>query len=350
MAAPLKYFLDGTTPQWLSGALAGKPACVFTSTGSLHGGQESTLLAMMLPLLHHGMLLVGIPYTESALTTTQGGGTPYGASHHARQDARGHGLSSEEKTLASALGVRLARAALALAAADLLHPDPTAQQVAPHGDAIYTPTPVQVGKDVMWLGTPDSMVAAMLAAAKTGPGDLVADLGAGDGRIAIAAARDFGARAIGIEYDAKMAALARRNARALGLDGRAGFLCGDWAGALACPPGRRFDLVLCNPPYIPADAIADLMPDVARHEPRSALAGGADGLDAYRALLPALPALLTPCGVAVIELGQGQAPLVSALAGTAGLAADARTDLAGIERALLLRLQERRTRQCNPAA
>ncbi|WP_321930845.1 NAD(P)H:quinone oxidoreductase [Paraburkholderia guartelaensis] len=115
MAAPLKYFLDGTTPQWLSGTLAGKPACVFTSTGSLHGGQESTLLSMMLPLLHHGMLLVGIPYTESALTTTQGGGSPYGASHHARQDARGHGLSADEKTLASALGVRLARAALALA-------------------------------------------------------------------------------------------------------------------------------------------------------------------------------------------------------------------------------------------
>lgn len=118
MAAPLKYFLDGTTPQWLSGALAGKPACVFTSTGSLHGGQESTLLSMMLPLLHHGMLLVGIPYTESALTTTQGGGTPYGASHHARQDARGHGLSADEKALASALGVRLARAALALAASE----------------------------------------------------------------------------------------------------------------------------------------------------------------------------------------------------------------------------------------
>ncbi|WP_042271046.1 NAD(P)H:quinone oxidoreductase [Paraburkholderia heleia] len=117
MAAPLKYFLDGTTPQWLAGALAGKPACVFTSTGSLHGGQESTLLSMMLPLLHHGMLLVGIPYTESALTTTQGGGTPYGASHHARQDARGHGLNADEKTLASALGVRLARTALALASA-----------------------------------------------------------------------------------------------------------------------------------------------------------------------------------------------------------------------------------------
>lgn len=115
MAAPLKYFLDGTTPQWLSGALAGKPACVFTSTGSLHGGQESTLLSMMLPLLHHGMLLVGIPYTESALSTTETGGTPYGASHHARADARGHGLSADEKNLAGALGARLARTALALA-------------------------------------------------------------------------------------------------------------------------------------------------------------------------------------------------------------------------------------------
>jgi NAD(P)H dehydrogenase (quinone) len=118
MAAPLKYFLDGTTPQWLSGALAGKPACVFTSTGSLHGGQESTLLSMMLPLLHHGMLLVGIPYTETALTTTDGGGTPYGASHHARADGRSHGLTAEEKALAVALGARLARAALVLAAGE----------------------------------------------------------------------------------------------------------------------------------------------------------------------------------------------------------------------------------------
>nr|WP_296661778.1 NAD(P)H:quinone oxidoreductase [Paraburkholderia sp.] len=112
MAAPLKYFLDGTTPQWLSGALSGKPACVFTSTASLHGGQETTLLSMMLPLLHHGMLLLGIPYTESLLNTTQSGGTPYGASHHARVGA--HGLSTDEKTLAVALGARLARAATAL--------------------------------------------------------------------------------------------------------------------------------------------------------------------------------------------------------------------------------------------
>ena len=86
MAAPLKYFLDGTSPQWLSGTLAGKPASVFTATGSLHGGQETTLLSMMLPLLHHGMLIVGIPYTEPKLTTTQTGGTPYGASHFARAE------------------------------------------------------------------------------------------------------------------------------------------------------------------------------------------------------------------------------------------------------------------------
>jgi NAD(P)H dehydrogenase (quinone) len=118
MAAPVKYFLDGSSPQWLSGALAGKPACVFTSTGSLHGGQESTLLSMMLPLLHHGMLILGIPYTESALTTTQSGGTPYGASHFARagHDGRQGTLSDDEKSLAQALGARLARSALALAA------------------------------------------------------------------------------------------------------------------------------------------------------------------------------------------------------------------------------------------
>ncbi len=114
MAASMKYFLDGTSPQWLSGALAGKPAAVFTSTGSLHGGQESTLLSMMLPLLHHGMLIVGIPYTEPRLTSTQTGGTPYGASHFARAATADSGLSADEKALAIALGARLARTALKL--------------------------------------------------------------------------------------------------------------------------------------------------------------------------------------------------------------------------------------------
>jgi NAD(P)H dehydrogenase (quinone) len=115
MAASLKYFLDGTTPQWMSGALAGKPACVFTSTSSLHGGQESTLLSMMLPLLHHGMLMLGIPYTESALTTTETGGTPYGASHVSGLGGRESALSADEKSLAVALGARLARTASLLA-------------------------------------------------------------------------------------------------------------------------------------------------------------------------------------------------------------------------------------------
>jgi NAD(P)H dehydrogenase (quinone) len=114
MASSLKHFLDGTTPQWLSGALAGKPACVFTSTGSMHGGQESTLLSMMLPLLHHGMLMLGIPYTESALSTTRSGGTPYGASHVAGAGARESALSAEEKALAVALGARLASTAARL--------------------------------------------------------------------------------------------------------------------------------------------------------------------------------------------------------------------------------------------
>jgi len=115
MAAPLKFFLDQTTSLWLSGALAGKPAGVFTSGGSLHGGQESTLLSMMLPLLHHGMLMVGVPYSEKALFETRGGGSPYGASHVA--GALGErALDHEEKTIAMALGRRVAETALRLAA------------------------------------------------------------------------------------------------------------------------------------------------------------------------------------------------------------------------------------------
>jgi NAD(P)H dehydrogenase (quinone) len=118
MAAALKYFLDGTSTQWLSGTLTGKPACVFTSTSSLHGGQETTLLSMMLPLLHHGMLILGIPYAEPLLTTTQTGGSPYGATHFTRAGGQPDApLADEEKTLAAALGARLARAALALKAA-----------------------------------------------------------------------------------------------------------------------------------------------------------------------------------------------------------------------------------------
>ncbi|MES2353213.1 MAG: NAD(P)H:quinone oxidoreductase [Pseudomonadota bacterium] len=113
MSASLKYFLDGTSSLWLKGTLSGKPAAVFTSTGSLHGGQETTLMSMMLPLLHHGMFIVGIPYTEAALSSTTSGGTPYGATHVAGiTDNRP--ISEEEKKLCLALGKRLAEAALKL--------------------------------------------------------------------------------------------------------------------------------------------------------------------------------------------------------------------------------------------
>jgi NAD(P)H dehydrogenase (quinone) len=107
MAAPLKHFWDGTSALWLSGALIDKPAAVFTSTQTMHGGQESTLLSMMLPLLHHGMFLVGLPYSHAGLSGTRSGGTPYGASHVAA--ASGHAtLASEERDLAQALGARVA--------------------------------------------------------------------------------------------------------------------------------------------------------------------------------------------------------------------------------------------------
>jgi len=113
MAAPLKHFLDGTGSLWHSGDLAGKPASVFTSTSTMHGGQESTLISMMLPLLHHGMLIVGLPYTERDLFETASGGTPYGASHLAR-DGSAPVIADAEKRLAVALGRRLAQVALKL--------------------------------------------------------------------------------------------------------------------------------------------------------------------------------------------------------------------------------------------
>jgi NAD(P)H dehydrogenase (quinone) len=114
MAAPMKHFLDGTAGLWAKGALAGKPAAVFTSTGTQHGGQETTLLTMMLPLLHHGMLLVGLPYTEPELSSTRTGGTPYGASHVAGA-ASDQPISADEKALCIALGRRLAEVSLRLA-------------------------------------------------------------------------------------------------------------------------------------------------------------------------------------------------------------------------------------------
>jgi NAD(P)H dehydrogenase (quinone) len=113
MAAPMKYFLDGTVGLWLKGELIGKPAAVFTSTGSMHGGNETTLLTMMLPLIHHGMLIVGLPYSEHELSSTQSGGTPYGASHiGGAMDNKP--ITADEKKLCLALGKRLAEIALKL--------------------------------------------------------------------------------------------------------------------------------------------------------------------------------------------------------------------------------------------
>ncbi|MFC3908103.1 NAD(P)H:quinone oxidoreductase [Legionella dresdenensis] len=114
IAAPLKYFLDTTTPLWLAGDLVDKPAAVFTSTSSMHGGQETTQTSMMLPLLHHGMVLLGIPYTEPALNNTHTGGTPYGASHVSGIEGK-NPLTDDEITLAKKLGRRLAITALKLA-------------------------------------------------------------------------------------------------------------------------------------------------------------------------------------------------------------------------------------------
>ena len=114
MAAAMKYFLDGTSGVWLSGDLIGKPACVFTSSSSMHGGQESTLLTMMLPLLHQGMMVLGVPYSEADVGSTQSGGTPYGASHVSGSDGKNQ-LSPAEKRIAFAQGKRLAQTAAQLA-------------------------------------------------------------------------------------------------------------------------------------------------------------------------------------------------------------------------------------------
>ena len=115
MAAPLKHFLDTLGAEWATGTLAGKPAAVFTSTATMHGGQESTLLSMMLPLLHHGCVIVGIPFTEPRLSSTQTGGTPYGASHVSGADGKA-AFSEDEKVLAKALGRRVAQISLKLGA------------------------------------------------------------------------------------------------------------------------------------------------------------------------------------------------------------------------------------------
>ncbi|HUB14243.1 MAG TPA: peptide chain release factor N(5)-glutamine methyltransferase [Acetobacteraceae bacterium] len=183
---------------------------------------------------------------------------------------------------------------------------------------------------------PDSetlIEAALAAFVHRPPPGRVLDLGTGTGCLLLAALHEFpGAFGVGVDRAPEAAALAAANARALGLADRAAFLCADWAVSLA----GRFDLVLCNPPYIPTCEIDALAPEVALHEPGSALDGGSDGLAAYRRIIPSLRRLLRPGGVAVLELGAGQAPDVTALADEFGLIVTTRPDLAGIPRAMVL--------------
>lgn len=160
----------------------------------------------------------------------------------------------------------------------------------------------------------------------------VLDLGTGTGCLLLAALTEFpAASGIGLDLVPAAAALARRNAARLGLAARAAFLVGDWAAAVE----SRFDLVLSNPPYVKSADFPDLMADVADHEPASALDGGADGLEPYRRIFPELPRLLAPGGMAILEVGVGQAAALGVLAGTAGLTTSIMADLAGIPRALI---------------
>ena len=182
----------------------------------------------------------------------------------------------------------------------------------------------------------ETLVEAALAACPDKRAALkVLDLGTGTGALLLAVLSEFpAASGVGIDLKPAAADLAARNAARLGLAVRARFLAGDWAAAVRGP----FDLILCNPPYVESAAIPGLMPEVARHEPASALDGGADGLDAYRRIIADLPRLLAPRGVAVLELGQGQQAAVEALAKSAGLTPEAcRADLGGLPRALVLR-------------
>ena len=182
----------------------------------------------------------------------------------------------------------------------------------------------------------ESLVEAALEACPDKDAALhVLDLGTGTGALLLAVLSELpAANGLGVDLKPEAAALAARNAARLGLADRARFLSGDWAAALA----GRFDLLLCNPPYIESAVIPALMPEVARYEPASALDGGADGLSAYRRIIADLPRLLAPHGVAVLELGAGQQVAVEALAKAAGLTPEAcRADLGGIPRALVLR-------------
>lgn len=180
----------------------------------------------------------------------------------------------------------------------------------------------------------ETLIEVAVEACKARPPASILDLGTGTGCLLLAALHEFPeAHGVGIDRGPAAVALARRNAAMLGLNDRAMFLVGCWGAAVS----GKFDLILSNPPYVATSDIDGLMPEISLFEPRSALDGGSDGLDAYRAIVPALRGLLTGRGCAILELGRGQMEPVAALASSVGLTTCVRSDLAGIARALLLR-------------
>lgn len=204
------------------------------------------------------------------------------------------------------------------------------------GEREFWSLAIEVGPDVL-VPRPETetLVEAALEAFPARDAALrILDLGTGSGCLLVALLHEYRrASGVGVDRSAKALALAARNLRRHGLAGRARLVCGDWGAALAGP----FDIVVANPPYVARGELAGLAPEVARHEPRLALDGGLDGLDAYRALLPDLARLLAPAGIACLEIGRGQEGPLGALLEAHGLAADGRADLAGIVRCLVLR-------------
>ena len=203
------------------------------------------------------------------------------------------------------------------------------------GQREFWSLPFQVSPDTL-IPRPDSetlIEAAIAAFANRAPPATILDLGTGTGCLLLALLRQFPtAWGIGVDLSPPAAALAQRNAAQLGLTERSGFIAADWTNSTSA----QFDLIISNPPYVPAAEIETLMADVARYEPRRALDGGADGCDAYRAILPRLRRHLAPEGVAILELGRGQANYTSALAREAGFNGSLRLDLARIPRAIVL--------------
>lgn len=240
--------------------------------------------------------------------------------------------------------------ALGLSTADLIRDadrpiDPTAFDALVTQRADHVPLAYLTGHREFWsldlavssatlIPRPDSETIVEAALREVADPRLILDLGTGSGCLLLAVLHErpeaFG---VGIDRSAGALAIARGNAARCGLSDRAAFVQGDWAEAIEA----RFDLILSNPPYIPAPDIPGLMPEVALHEPMSALDGGPDGLDAYRRIIPSLPRLLSPAGRAVLEIGIGQSEAVSALAAEVGLSAMSHPDLAGIPRAVVLR-------------